>query len=286
MPDFADSSGAVIAIIAESTFDTTPASPGFQKLRFTSESLNYTPNRVTSNEITTNAGVSDLVEVGAQNAGDISFEWSYGADFDLILEGSLRATFTTGTTTAGVTVTGVEALGSTAIGVTTDGTGDVSLGNAIQVLSDLEVLRDMVAEIAGEAETFNKAALEQAAKNLREAVRWQIEWGGEEKRRMIEAMLEDGREVRALARKPELNQVTGDYFRHFWTLSNARQAGMAENPIQLSEIDAYCRFQGIDDGEEREELLFLMQQMDGEYLKARSERSERRPKAGKAPRLG
>ena len=140
MPDFADSSGAVIAIIAESTFDTTPASPGFQKLRFTSESLNYTPNRVTSNEITANAGVSDLVEVGAQNAGDISFEWSYGADFDILLQGSLRATFTAGTVTQGVTVTGVEAIGQTTIGVTTDGTGDVSLvlGDIVYFAGELQ----------------------------------------------------------------------------------------------------------------------------------------------------
>ena len=37
--------------------------------------------------------------------------------------------------------------------------------NVIKVLTDLEVLRNMVAEIAGEAETFNKAALELAVKN-------------------------------------------------------------------------------------------------------------------------
>ncbi|MGB0749055.1 MAG: phage tail tube protein [Magnetospiraceae bacterium] len=124
---FADTSGVELAYVAESSWGATPASPSFQRVRFTSETLSYNIENAVSDEITPNPSVSDLVQVGAAVEGDANYELSYGSDFHNLWEAALRSSFTTGTVTQNVTATGAESLGATTVNVTTDGTGDVSL---------------------------------------------------------------------------------------------------------------------------------------------------------------
>lgn len=90
MPDFADTSEVVLAHIAESAFGTTPTTPVWLKSRFTGESLTYAIDNITSDEIRPDAGVSDLIQVGAGVSGEINFEWSYDANFQAMLADCLR----------------------------------------------------------------------------------------------------------------------------------------------------------------------------------------------------
>lgn len=51
------------------------------------------------------------------------------------------------------------------------------------------------------------------------------------------------------------------------SLNAARQVGMELNSITLSDILAYCELTGIDDADERTELLTIVQRLDDAYLK-------------------
>lgn len=91
-----------IGLVAEVTPGTTPASPAITGLRVTSGGLTYSPQTVTSNEIRSDRQVTDLVLVGAQAAGQIGFEASYGA-IDTLLEGGLASTWVNNPTILNVT---------------------------------------------------------------------------------------------------------------------------------------------------------------------------------------
>lgn len=81
----ANASQTRLAAIAESAYGTTPTTPAFQNLRFTSENFNPSLRHVTSNEIRPDRNVADLILVGAEAAGEFGFELSYGS-FDDLLE--------------------------------------------------------------------------------------------------------------------------------------------------------------------------------------------------------
>ena len=64
-----DSSQTRLAYITEVTYGTTPASPVFKNQRFVSENLNANLENVVSNEIRADRNVTDLIQVGAYEAG-------------------------------------------------------------------------------------------------------------------------------------------------------------------------------------------------------------------------
>ncbi len=101
MPEFADSSGVVLSFIQESTWNTTPATPAMQKVRFTSESLTNNIQNVVSDEVRPDPAVSDLVQTGADVSGDLNFELSFGTEFDSLFEAALRGGFSTNVLKAG-----------------------------------------------------------------------------------------------------------------------------------------------------------------------------------------
>ena len=90
---FADSSETEIALIAEATFGTTPATPVFQRMRVTSEDLTGEQQTVVSNELRPDAEVADLIRVGESATGNLPFELSFGSEVDTLLEHALRGTF-------------------------------------------------------------------------------------------------------------------------------------------------------------------------------------------------
>lgn len=92
---FADSSNTQVAVVEESVFGTTPATPTWQKLRVTGESLNENFENTTSNEIRPDAEVSDLIQTGKNVGGDLNFELTKGAEMELLLEHALRNSFST-----------------------------------------------------------------------------------------------------------------------------------------------------------------------------------------------
>ncbi|MDF1791445.1 MAG: phage tail tube protein [Thalassobaculaceae bacterium] len=83
----ADTSRAQLYSLKESVWGTTPAS-AMTQLRYTSESLGYNINNVTSNEVRSDRQIIDLIQVGAEASGNIDFELSYGAH-DAFLAGAL-----------------------------------------------------------------------------------------------------------------------------------------------------------------------------------------------------
>ncbi len=87
-----DSNRVAVGIVAESTFGTTPATPAFTALRLTRPGLSYTPRTVVSDEARADRQVTDLVLVGAEAAGDLGFELSYGS-LDTMIEAAMCSTW-------------------------------------------------------------------------------------------------------------------------------------------------------------------------------------------------
>jgi len=98
---FADSSQVRLARVTEVTEGTTPASPSFTNVRFTSESLVRTPEKIVSDEITSHRNVTDLILVGRMVAGNINGELSYGT-YDSELESLLGGAWTSNVLKNGV----------------------------------------------------------------------------------------------------------------------------------------------------------------------------------------
>ncbi len=73
-----------VRFVGESIFKTTPATPEFQALRYTGESVAYNRRNITSNEIRDDRMTSDLITVGADVSGDLNYELSYSSFDELI----------------------------------------------------------------------------------------------------------------------------------------------------------------------------------------------------------
>jgi hypothetical protein len=78
-----------IAIVREATPGVTPATPAWQLLRVTSESLAYQPETQTSNELNPARQLTDVIVSGGQSGGDLNGEVSSNPGFELLLEGVL-----------------------------------------------------------------------------------------------------------------------------------------------------------------------------------------------------
>lgn len=88
---FATTADAKLIFAPQTAWDSIPTS-GYQYMRFNSESLAFAAETITSEEITTSRGVSDVVRTTGGVAGDIEFELAYDAVTDYILEGALQDT--------------------------------------------------------------------------------------------------------------------------------------------------------------------------------------------------
>lgn len=89
----ADSSSAQVYMAEEPCWGIDPTTqsprPVLTAVRFTGESLVHNTESVTTNEIRSDAQITDQVRVGVGASGDINFELSYGT-FDRFFEGALR----------------------------------------------------------------------------------------------------------------------------------------------------------------------------------------------------
>lgn len=83
-----------LAVVREATPGVTPATPAFQLLRATSESLSYSPETQLSNELNPDRQVTDVIVTGGQSGGDVAFELSSNPGFELLLEGCLANLWT------------------------------------------------------------------------------------------------------------------------------------------------------------------------------------------------
>lgn len=82
-----------VLITPESTFGTTPATPVFEKVRITGETLKRDFSNIVSNEIRNDRNRSDSIRVGESVSGDLNFELSI-ASFNTMLEAVFCGTWT------------------------------------------------------------------------------------------------------------------------------------------------------------------------------------------------
>lgn len=87
-----DSSSTQLFYRPETTWGETPSAVSPQlplrELRFTNESLTYSAQTATSEEIRSDRQISDIIRTGIETGGDVGIEFSFGA-FDDLLEGAL-----------------------------------------------------------------------------------------------------------------------------------------------------------------------------------------------------
>jgi hypothetical protein len=87
----ADANRVGVKYIKEVTRSTTPSSPALQAARYTgAPGFGFNPRTVESNEINSDAQVSDVIKVGEDTGGAINFELSYGT-YDDWIESSMRS---------------------------------------------------------------------------------------------------------------------------------------------------------------------------------------------------
>lgn len=60
--------------------------------------------------------------------------------------------------------------------------------------------------------------------------------------------------------------VESHYMKVFTDLSRSRPSGMGISAIPISEVKSYCEYYGITDMNERADLLYIIQQMDEEFM--------------------
>jgi len=98
----AEADGMRLAYIAEVTEGVTPATPAFQILRYTGESIVATKNTVISAEVTPSKNLTDVIHAGDSISGGFEGELSYGT-YDALLEGLFRSAWSTNVLINGIT---------------------------------------------------------------------------------------------------------------------------------------------------------------------------------------
>lgn len=75
-----------------------------------------------------------------------------------------------------------------------------------------------------------------------------------------------------IANAPDLEIGLDLYWNAFATLTTSRQVGMGMGPISWESMIGYCVINEIE-GEQRDDLIYLLNKMDGEYLKQSSKKA-------------
>src|ERR1043166_944554 len=82
-----DANRTSVRAVKETSFRVLPNNPAYQEIRFTSESLTYTPTTEVSNEIDSTRQIKDLILTGYDAGGDVATEYSL-ENMDIFLEGA------------------------------------------------------------------------------------------------------------------------------------------------------------------------------------------------------
>lgn len=85
-----DSNRSGISFVEEVAWGVNPGT-ALTNINFTSESLSFNIDNITSDSIRQDRQIADLIQTGASCAGDINFEWQYG-NVDSLIQGGLWAT--------------------------------------------------------------------------------------------------------------------------------------------------------------------------------------------------
>lgn len=105
--NFTDASKTGLYLIPETTPGTTPSTPAWVPVRFTSEDLQLTRQRIASDEITENRDVKGLYDSKHGAGGSVNFEVSYAGDdgwLGLVLTSLMANAWDTGVLINGTTL--------------------------------------------------------------------------------------------------------------------------------------------------------------------------------------
>lgn len=92
----ADSNRLNLALVEELIFGEVPSGPPtLTNLRYTTDGLTFESNFTNSAEIRSDRQIPDVVRVGANSAGELGYELSYGAHDQLLEAGFLSSDWTT-----------------------------------------------------------------------------------------------------------------------------------------------------------------------------------------------
>ena len=91
-----------LSYILESTFGTTPSSPGFTPIRHTGTTMGLTKEALESEELREDRQIAHFRHGNKSVSGDINFELSYGG-LDALLEAVMCGTWATDVLKAGTT---------------------------------------------------------------------------------------------------------------------------------------------------------------------------------------
>ena len=91
MPN-ASSNRTDIKMVQETVLGTTPATPAFDSIRYTGESLNYNISNVTSKEIRSDRMTADSVATGGDATGGLNIEFS-AISFDKLIEAAMASSW-------------------------------------------------------------------------------------------------------------------------------------------------------------------------------------------------
>jgi hypothetical protein len=91
-----------LAYVLESTFGTTPSSPGFTPIRHTGTTLGLSKDAVESEELREDRQIAHFRHGNKSVTGDINFEMSYGG-LDALIEATLCGSWSTNVLKAGTT---------------------------------------------------------------------------------------------------------------------------------------------------------------------------------------
>ena len=91
-----------LAYVLESTFGTTPSSPGFTPIRHTGTTLGLSKDAVESEELREDRQIAHFRHGNKSVTGDINFEMSYGG-LDALIEATLCGSWATNVLKAGTT---------------------------------------------------------------------------------------------------------------------------------------------------------------------------------------
>ena len=136
--------------------------------------------------------------------------------------------------------------------------------NMLRLFRELPEFYALIVNAAKELESYRQAFMDRTTENLVAYANWQVRWGGQTAK--LQQVKDAGGDPPALRNKPELDDYELSVMWHFRTIGES-----VKYPFPFSEMEAYCRLQGIEDFDDREELLTYMVRIGSAMVREQGE---------------
>ena len=148
---------------------------------------------------------------------------------------------------------------------------EFNVPNMLRLFNELPEFYATIVAASKEFNDYRETFLEETTGNLIEYIRWDVRWASQLDK--FQHLQESGISIGAMENRPTLTPYERDIMGHFHTI-----ARMVKCPFPFTELEAYCRLQGVEDFDEREELVMYMVRMASalleEQLKVAEEKKE------------